>query len=94
MEVSQSELLNCYSEEHPSDLVQLGKQIGADNLNRVLSVLGGRNVYVPTGEQFWKGLYREIRNEEMRAKFRGNNIKELALEYDLDERQVRRIVNE
>lgn len=86
-------LLECYDDTAPDDLLQLGKQIGVENLDKVLAVLGGGKCYIPTQEGFWGKLHRQVRDEEMKARFRGNNLTELCQDYQLGKRQVRRIVN-
>jgi len=93
VQVKRTELLACYTADHPNPFVALGKQIGAEQLEAVLAALGGKNVYVPTPESFWRELYRDIRDAEIRSRFKGNNTRELSLEYQLSERHVRRIVN-
>lgn len=87
------DLLGNFSDEH-SDLVALGKRIGAEALQAVLEVFGGQKPHIPSAEDFWARLDREVRNERIRANFRGNNYAELAMAERLDERQVRRIVHE
>lgn len=91
---SRSELLEFCAHEHPNPFVELGKQIGPENLTLVLAALGGKNVYVPTPDGFWGQLVKEVRDTEIRARFKGNNLRELSLEYQMSERHLRRIVNE
>lgn len=73
-------------------LVELAKRIGPSAMDQVLELLGGDRPYIPEREWFWGGLARKIRDERIRAEFAGNNIGELAVKYELCERQVRRIV--
>lgn len=75
-----------------SDLVALGQRIGPDALNAVLETFGGQKIHVPTVTSFWSGLAREIRNEEIRARFRGNNLDELAHDYAMSEKQLRNVL--
>lgn len=84
-------LLDTFSDEH-NEFVALGKRIGPDALNAVLETLGGQKPHVPTPTSFWSGLVREVRDEKVRARFRGNNIDELAQEFELSERHIRNIL--
>lgn len=89
--VQQNNLLEKFSSEF-SPFVELAKRIGVANMNAVLETLGGEKPHVPKPASFWRGLELEVRNEEIRARFRGNNLAELALEYGIEERQLRNIV--
>lgn len=91
-EIAQKELLGKFTDEF-NPLVELGQRIGATALNGVLDVLGGLKPHIPTQDNFWQGLQRVVRDEEIRVKFNGNNYEQLAIDYELDPRQVRRIVN-
>ncbi|WP_170142062.1 Mor transcription activator family protein [Thioalbus denitrificans] len=75
-----------------SPWVEIGQRIGVDALGVVLSRLGGEKVHVPTEDNFWACLERAVRDEEIRQRFRGWNMKELAAEYGVDTRHVRRIL--
>lgn len=88
-----SELLEQFDDEY-NDLVAFAKQHGPEALNALLDRLGGRKEHIPTPENFWAGLKRHVRNEDMRARFRGNNYKQLALEYRVSEREARRIIHD
>ena len=86
------DLLSSFSDEH-SDLVALGQRIGAANLQAVLEIFGAQKAHMPSPKDFWALLERELRNERIRAAFRGNNYAEIALVEGIKERQVRRIVH-
>lgn len=86
------QLLDCFDGEY-SPLVALAKQIGPEAIDKLLSELGGTKPHLPTSENFWSQLRREVRNESIRAQFRGDNIHQLSLETGLCERQIRAIVN-
>lgn len=88
----QSRLLAQFGPQH-SKLVDLAHTLGVDGINRVLDTFGGEKVHIPTRDAFWDGLYRNVRDETIRAQFRGNNLGELAIEYRLTERQVRNILD-
>lgn len=86
-----SALLGMFGEEH-SEFIAIGKALGPEGLDKLLAMLGGQKPHIPTPDNFWQGLAREARDEEMRRKFRGHNQQELAIEYEMSERQVRRIL--
>lgn len=67
----------------------LGHPKGTLALKTVCEKWGGEAVYIPSKTEF----FLIARNEEIILKFHGDNYEELALEYKLTERQVRRIVN-
>ena len=85
-------LLGEFSDDH-SDMVRLGHEIGAENLTKVMDVLGGLKKHIPSGESFHTALLREKRDEKVRQKFKGNNYTELSDEFQLSEESVRLIVN-
>lgn len=75
-----------------SPLVELGHALGPQALDTLLSKMGGQKPHIPSLENFWGGLKREVRDQRIRARFVGNNYEQLALEWGLSERQVREIV--
>ncbi len=81
-----------FDDEYNS-LVAFGHRCGVNALDDLLQILGGQKPHIPTPRNFWVTLQREARDEEVRTRFRGNNYEQLAMEYELSERQVRRIVN-
>lgn len=84
-------LLAMFDESY-GDFVAVGKVVGAEHLEALLQALGGQKPHVPTPENFWQQLRRAARDEEMRRKFKGHNQQELAIDYRMSERQVRRIL--
>lgn len=74
-------------------LVDVGQRVGPDALDEILDALGGQKVHIPERESFWRRLERRLRNERIRAGFRGDNYGELAEQWSLSERQVRTIVD-
>lgn len=86
------DLLEQFDHEF-NDYVAFAKEQGPEALNALLERLGGQKVHVPTLVNFWTGLQRQVRNEDMRARFRGNNYKQLAIEYGVSEREARRIIH-
>jgi hypothetical protein len=91
-DLDEAELLSAFDPDH-SPLVELGQRIGPDALNCVLEVLGGEKRHVPTRENFWAAVQREIRDHEIRARFNGRNVRQLAAEYGLHWRMIYRIVS-
>ncbi len=89
---SKQSLLDCFDEDY-NQLVELAREIGVDNVDAVLRTFGGQKPHIPMPENFWDGLQRELRDREIRAKFRGDNYAELAIEYHLTERRVRQIID-
>lgn len=85
-------LLNAFGIEFHL-LIEVGQAIGAENLNKMMNVLGGQKPHIPTEQNFWGLLEREQRNEQIRAKFKGNNYEQLASEFDLSPRQVREVIH-
>ena len=74
-------------------LVEIGKRIGAKNLDVVMEVYGGQKPHIPMQHNFYASLEREQRNEEMRNKFTGNNYGQLSMDFKLSLRQTRIIVD-
>lgn len=87
----QAKLLEIFDDDF-SEMVALGKRIGPAALNSLLEIFGGQKPHIPTVHAFWRSLEVTVRNEEIRARFRGNNLRQLVLEYELSERQLRNIV--
>lgn len=87
-----NEALEWFDAEH-SDMVALGKRLGAPAVRVVCEVFGGRKVHVPEFDNLVIALRREARDEEIKRKFRGNNLAELAHEYRLSARHVHRILH-
>lgn len=87
-----TETLECFDERH-SDMVALGKTLGAGAVREMCKLMGGRKVHVPEFDNLVWQLKRTVRDEELRAKFRGNNLAELAAEYRMSARQVHRILH-
>jgi len=61
-------------------------------LGAVFDVLGGQKPHIPTAPAFYGGLARTVRDEEIRARFKGNNLAELSEDTGLTTRQLRNIV--
>lgn len=68
----------------------LGVPSGTLALKGLLDRYGGMEVYLPTSTD----IYIAWRNDQIRLNFTGDNYAALASEWGLDERQIRRIINE
>lgn len=86
------DLLVHFSPDH-SAWVSVGHRIGGSALATLLEELGGTNLHVPTLEHFRLALWRRLRDEDIRARFRGNNYHEISADYGLSPRQIRNIVH-
>ncbi len=91
-EVLLGALLEHFSADH-SAWVDLGLDIGASALCRLMDRLGGTKTHVPTLESFVAQLTREMRDQDIRARFNGLNYDELSSEYGIGPRHIRRIVH-
>jgi len=83
--------------EYGSELVELGKVIGADALLVVLSTLGGplgMQCYIPSPENFAAALQRELRDNDIHASYNGTpaNITTLARKHGISKTRVRQII--
>lgn len=76
---------------HP--LVRLGLESGTDFIDKLLAEYGGQKPHLPMSENFWNMLARNSRDTKLRSQFKGNNHEQLAIDFELSERQVRTIVN-
>lgn len=71
-------------EEH-HDLVDV---LGMDSFLKLVEFCGGQAVYVPKLES----LQRGARDRLIRSMFDGGNYRQLAIQFRLSERQVRKII--
>ena len=75
------------------EFLELGQRIGAFALNELMEYLGGEKKHIPKADTFWNNLLRDVRDHEIKMKFKGNNYVELAEEYTLSARHVHRIIH-
>lgn len=73
----------------PEEYQDIVETIGMDAFVRLALLCGGQNLYIPKRES----LEREGRDRDIRARFDGGNYRDLARQYRLSERQIRKIVN-
>jgi len=85
------QILSEFDPEY-NQLVELGHQIGVEKLNTVLDIFGGEKPHIPMAKNFWAGLGRRVRDNQIKMDFKGNNHKDLAAEHGLKERQIRNIL--
>jgi len=91
-EKKKQELLTEFDADfHP--LGRLGLDLGTDAIDKLLAEYGGQKPHLPMPENFWGLLARESRDTKIRDEFKGNNHEQLAVDFQLSERQVRTIVN-
>ena len=89
---------NCYQKVIicPSELRRLifayrdiAEAIGLEAFTRLTLLCGGQNLYIPKRES----LERNARDRDIRARFNGGNCRALAIQFNLSERQIRKIIN-
>ncbi len=68
----------------------LANLIGLDNFVALIKNYGGSFIYVKKEDTVTKN----VRDEEIRNKFKGANYYELAVEYSLSEKMIRNIVSD
>jgi Mor family transcriptional regulator len=93
--IDEQMLLEKFSPDHPryGQLIELGRRLGAAGLNELMEMWGGEKKHIPEAATFWEKLFREVRNEEIKAKFNGRNYDSLAEEYQMDVRSMYRIIH-
>jgi len=73
----------------PEEYQDIVETIGMDAFVRLALLCGGQNLYIPKRES----LEREGRDRDIRARFDGGNYRDLARQYRLSERQIRKIIS-
>lgn len=75
--------------EHLSgDQREIAEIIGFENYRAFISFFGGGNIYIPTADSIMKAY----RNSEIIKRYTGDNLRELAQEFDISIRTVQRII--
>lgn len=80
-----------------SQIIVLGRKIGAKNLATVLDTLSdgiSGEVYITPAQALFDKLKREARDKDVFSRYNRANRRELALEYDVSERRIDQIVEE
>lgn len=73
----------------PEQYLDIVDEIGLDVFLKLVRLCGGEDLYIPR----WECLIRGPRDRDIRARFNGGNYTQLAREYRLSVRQVRKIIN-
>lgn len=69
---------------------EIAEEIGADNLLKLSTMMGGMTFYMPRKES----VLRTLRDIKIREEYNnGNNSVELSRKYNVSERWIRQIVN-
>lgn len=75
----------------PESTHEIAKVIGIPNTIRLAGIIGGTTLYFPKKDS----LIMEARDRRIKKEFRaGRGYKELAIQYDLAETHIRRIIHE
>ncbi len=67
---------------------ELAETVGLDAYKKLVKYCGGSRVYIKKSDT----LTKNERNAEIKHKFNGENIKRLAVEYNLSESTIRNIL--
>ncbi len=70
------------------DQRELAETVGLDAYKKLVKYCGGSRVYIKKSDT----LTKSERNAEIKQKFDGENIKRLAVEYNLSESTIRNIL--
>ena len=73
----------------PEEYRDIAEAIGLEAFTRLTLLCGGQNLYIPKRES----LERNARDRDIRARFNGGNCRALAIQFNLSERQIRKIIN-
>ena len=73
----------------PLQFENIAIELGIDKIKALFKEFGGTSVYFPKK----KMIYKEARDREIRSKYNGFNIKELAIKYNMSESYIRAIIN-
>ncbi len=81
-----------------SNLVEIGRRLGADGLHLILSELGGpigMQTYVPSPENFAAAIRRTLRNHAIRTGYDGTteSISTFSIEFGISKTRVRQILS-
>ena len=75
-------------EDIPEEYHDLVDVLGMDTFLLIVSLCGGMSLYIPQLDT----LRRDGRDREIRALFTGGNYRALATQFNLSERQIRKII--
>lgn len=76
-------------EDIPEEFRDVAESLGLEAFLKLVSLCGGQDLYIPKRES----LERGPRDRAIRARFDGGNYRQLAAQYRLSVRQIRKIIN-
>lgn len=76
-------------EDVPEEFRDVAESLGLEAFLKLVSLCGGQDLYIPKRES----LERGPRDRAIRARFDGGNYRQLAAQYRLSVRQIRKIIN-
>lgn len=81
-------MANIRIEEIPEEYRDIAETLGMDSFLKLIRLCGGQILYLP----MMKTLEREGRDREIQSLFNGGNYRSLAIQFQLSERQIRKII--
>ena len=84
-----SDLRLIRTEDIPEECQDIAEALGMDAFLALIQLCGGQNLYLPKLDS----LQKDGRDREIRARFNGGNYRELAAQFRLSERYVRKIIH-
>ena len=76
-------------EDIPEDFQDVAEAMGLEAFLKLIALCGGQDLYIPKRES----LERGPRDRAIRQRFNGGNYRELAAQFRLSVRQIRKIIN-
>lgn len=76
-------------EDVPEEFRDVAAELGMEAFLKLVALCGGQDLYIPKRES----LERGPRDRAIRARFDGGNYRQLAAQYRLSVRQIRKIIN-
>lgn len=73
----------------PEEFRDVAESLGMDAFLKLVALCGGQDLYIPKRES----LERGPRDRAIRSRFDGGNYRQLAAQYRLSVRQIRKIIN-
>lgn len=74
----------------PEEMRIIAEELGLESFLKLVKLCSGRALYIPV----LASLCRNARDREIRSRFTGGNYNQLAGEFALSARQIRKIINE
>ncbi len=76
-------------EDVPEEFREVAEALGMKAFLKLITLCGGQDLYIPKRES----LERGPRDRAIRARFDGGNYRQLAAQYRLSVRQIRKIIS-